>query len=125
MSKRILIVVLEDILEEINKIKKFIKGINSVFELQEDDMRVYAILKALENIGEAVKQIPDSKRDLYKIEWKKIAGLRDILIHEYFGVDIYIIWDIIQNKLSELEKAVIYLRNLESHNGEEESNEKF
>ena len=113
MSKRVLKLILEDILEEIEKIRKFTEGITDIFEFQNDDMRLYAVLKALENIGEAVKQIPESKRKLYPLEWKKISGLRDIIIHEYFGIDIYIIWDVINNKLEELERAIVFLLELE------------
>lgn len=57
----------------------------------------------LEIIGEATKNFPDEIRQQYpETEWKKIAGLSDILIHRYFGVDLKIIWDIVQNKLPPL-----------------------
>ena len=66
-----------------------------------------SIIRRLEIIGEAVKNIPDIIRDSYTdVEWKRIAGLRDILIHEYFGVDRVIIWDIITNKLPMLETQI-------------------
>jgi len=70
-------------------------------------MVLYAVLKALENIGEAVKHIPEEVRNLYPLDWRKIAGLRDIIAHEYFNIDYEIIWDIIKNKLPELKTAII------------------
>lgn len=61
----------------------------------------------MEIIGEAAKSLPDAVRLKYpEIDWKRIAGLRDILIHEYFGVDAEIIWDVVENKLGDLEDVV-------------------
>ncbi|WP_353683495.1 HepT-like ribonuclease domain-containing protein [Thermodesulfovibrio sp. 3907-1M] len=104
-KKRILFVILQDILEEIKRIKRFNKCINSVEEFSDNELVMYATIKALENIGEAVKKIPEDVRQKYPIDWKKIAGLRDILIHEYFGIDSKIIWNIIEEKTSRIRKS--------------------
>lgn len=64
-----------------------------------------ACLKSLENIGEAVKNISNQYKDENpEIEWRKIAGLRDKLIHHYFSVDWDLVWDVLENKIPELEK---------------------
>ena len=58
-------------------------------------------------IGEAVKKLPARIRSKHpQVDWRRIAGLRDILIHEYFGIDVEIIWDILENKLPALEREV-------------------
>ena len=99
-------VYLEDILEAIHKIHAFTAGCSQK-TLVLDAKTLDAVVRNLEIIGEAVKHLPEDVRSQrVDVDWKKIAGLRDILIHEYFGIDIDIIWDILQTKLAPLEKAV-------------------
>ena len=98
-------VYLEDILEAIRKIREFTSG-TSLAALSRDAKTLDAVIRNLEVIGEAVKRLPEQIRGQQPdIEWKKIAGLRDILIHEYFGINVEVVWDVIQHKLSGLEDA--------------------
>jgi uncharacterized protein with HEPN domain len=70
-------------------------------------MRYYAVIRCLEIIGGAVRQLPEDFKQKYSnIEWRKIVDLRNILIHEYFGIEPEIIWDIVKNKIPPL-KAFI------------------
>jgi uncharacterized protein with HEPN domain len=72
-------------------------------EFIENQMLLDAVVRNLEVIGEATKNIPTDIRQKYpQVEWRKIAGLRDIVIHGYFGIDYEILWDIIQNKIPDL-----------------------
>ena len=83
---------LNDIVENINKIIKFTTDINYE-EFINNEEKVYAVIKAIEIIGEATKNVPQSFRKQYpEIRWKDMAGMRDKVIHEYFGVDLKIVW---------------------------------
>jgi len=101
----------EDILEAISKIRLYTEHL-LLQTFSDDSKTLDAVVRNLEVIGEAVKKVPEDIRLRYPdVEWKKIASLRDVLIHEYFGVDREMIWDIIQNKLPLLEKQIKQILN--------------
>ena len=97
---------LEDILQAIDKIARFTQKINFSSFL-EDEKTFDAVVRNLEIIGEATKKVPEKLRAQYPtVEWKKLSGLRDVLAHDYWGIDAEIVWDIAQNKLAELKKEI-------------------
>ncbi|CAD7767304.1 MAG: hypothetical protein DNFNHJIP_00712 [Candidatus Argoarchaeum ethanivorans] len=81
-----------DIVDAIEKIEEFIQN-RDFQDFKKDYKTVFAVIRALEIIGEAVKRIPDAIKTEYRqIPWRKIAGMRDKLIHDYSGVDIKVVW---------------------------------
>lgn len=82
---------LEDILEAARRIEKYAEGL-ILEKLKKNTLVLDAVVRNLEIIGEAAKNIPSQIREKYfEIEWKKIAGIRDILAHEYFGIDLEVV----------------------------------
>jgi len=99
-------VYLRDILDAIVKIERYVAS-SSFEEFVKNELVVDAVVRNLEIIGEAVKRLPKNVTTEHNdIDWRRMAGLRDILIHEYFGVDSEILWDIIKNKLPEMKEKV-------------------
>ena len=96
----------EDILEAIAKIERYVSGL-SFDQFQADPKTVDAVVRNLEVIGEAVRHLSTDLESLPAgILWTDIAGMRNILIHEYFGVDATIIWQTIVDDLPALRNAV-------------------
>ena len=97
---------LEHILESIGEIEKYTKNISKK-RFFDSVMIQDAAVRRLEIIGEAVKNLPTSFKNRYpKIPWKKIAGTRDILIHEYFGVNVDLVWKIVNKNIPQLKKQI-------------------
>jgi len=96
----------QHILDEITYVQHHAHGLDKGTFLQ-DETRKRAYVRSLEIIGEAIKQIPEPIRQKYPaIEWRAMAGMRDRLIHGYFGVDYEIVWDVIATKFPTLEQAI-------------------
>lgn len=110
MTKRELDDFLQDILEAIGAIERFLDRV-SFEEFAQNEEKIFAVEKAIEIIGEAVKNIPDSLRIQYPdIPWKSIAGMRDKLVHEYWGADVNILWRTVQQRLPDLKAQIIRIR---------------
>ena len=100
---------LQDIQNSVEKIFKYTKDI-SYEEFVSNDMIKDAVERNFEIIGEAVKNLPEDFRSQYPhIPFKQIAGMRDKLIHDYFGVDYEIVWKTIKDKLPQFCKEIIKL----------------
>lgn len=97
---------LEDILLAINKIEEYIQDI-SYQGFSKNDMMIDAVIRNFEVIGEAAKHIPARIRTKYPaVEWREAIGFRNVLIHDYFGIDVESVWDTIHNNLPLLKQHI-------------------
>jgi uncharacterized protein with HEPN domain len=97
---------LQHIIDSINILENYIKNLTKekfLKSISKQDL----VVRRLEIIGEAVKNLPSTFRENYpQIEWKEIAGTRDVLIHSYFAVDYDLVWNIVKKDIPKLKKVV-------------------
>ena len=106
MSKRESELYLQDILDSITKVEEFIKDF-TFEQFENDEKTTEAVIRKLEIIGEAAKNLPEEARDKYpNVPWGKMIGMRNKILHEYFGVDTETVWKTITEDLPMLKKSL-------------------
>jgi len=109
-------VYLDDILESIKKIKKYVEGLSEE-EFYDKDQVQDSVLRRLEIIGEAVSNLPkEFKEEHSGVPWREISGMRNVLIHEYFGVNMERVWKVVEEDLPELERRVEEIKKSSNFN---------
>lgn len=106
---------LEDIVESARKIRRYTEGLTFA-QFRAQDLIVDAVVRNLEIIGEAAKHLPEDAKALTPdVDWSKAAGFRDVIAHGYFGLDLHVVWDVVQTKLPLLsqssERVLLQFRN--------------
>ncbi len=107
MSKRDWKILFEDIIDSINRIEEYTLGL-SYEEFEENNLITDAVVRNIEIIGEASKNIPvEIQTQFSEIPWQKLRGIRNRIVHDYFDVDRTIIWHIVSEELSLLKKSLL------------------
>ena len=106
MSERDAEVLLEDILQAMSKIERYCSGMDQASFLA-DDKTADAVVRNIGIIGEAVKQLPANFKDQHPgVPWNQIAGLRNRIVHDYAGIDLEIIWEVVQSSLPRFREQI-------------------
>ena len=111
MSNREPFQLLEDIIESIQKINIYTNGL-SLGDFLKDDKTIDAVIRNFEIIGEAANRIPDEIRDKFQlVNWHRIRGFRNRIVHDYMGIDYEIVWEIIDKDLEELQNKIQVIKD--------------
>jgi uncharacterized protein with HEPN domain len=106
MSKREPTLLVEDIIESANKILEYTSNL-SFQEFTTDSKTIDAVIRNFEIIGEAANRLPEDFKDIHsKIDWHRIRGFRNRIVHDYFGIDYSIVWEIKESFLPNLIKTL-------------------
>jgi len=106
VSKRDVRLFLADMLEAIEKIERYTAGLTRK-EFREDDLVADAVVRNLEVLGEAARHVPGKVRDRFpEVGWRQIVAFRNVVIHEYFAVDLDIVWTVVERHLPRLKEAL-------------------
>ncbi|MBI2471312.1 MAG: DUF86 domain-containing protein [Planctomycetes bacterium] len=109
-EKRDYVLFMEDIVEMIGKIDRYTQG-KSFKDFSEDEKTIDAVIRNFEIIGEAARNIPKEIQEKYPyVEWKEMIGFRNVIIHDYFGINLKTIWNTIKNHIPQLKGHIVKMK---------------
>ena len=95
-----------DIRDAVAKAEQFVAGM-TYEQFAADEKTAFAVVRALEIVGEAARKIPESTQTRYtRVPWREMMGMRNILIHDYFGVNLHVVWNTVQNDLPPMKPQI-------------------